>query len=179
MPRELRHSATGPRIHLTTTVRVAVRLSRHPAATAPPSPAADAAAAVADKEARLAEATSYVTAMQAAGQALEVQLGCVQGALAAEQQDHAATRASLASELERLSAEQSRMKQESTSTVAAVSRALAASLAEVESLACTTIERAKAEMADFEAPSSDTVDELGRSRGSQVAPYTSSTSPLY
>ena len=68
------------------------------------------------------------------------------------------------------------MKQESTSTVAAVSRALAASLAEVESLACTTIERAKAEMADFEAPSSDTVDELGRSRGSQVAPYTSSTS---
>ena len=32
------------------------------------------------------------------------------------------------------------------------------------------------EEADFEAPSSDDVDELGRSRGSQVAPHTSSTS---
>ena len=30
--------------------------------------------------------------------------------------------------------------------------------------------------ADFGAPSSDDVDELGRSRGSQVAPHTSSTS---
>ena len=30
--------------------------------------------------------------------------------------------------------------------------------------------------ADFEAPSSDDVDELGRSRGIQVAPHTSSTS---
>ena len=30
--------------------------------------------------------------------------------------------------------------------------------------------------ADFAAPSSDDVDELGRSRGSQVTPHTSSTS---